>query len=153
MTDYRTLFDKENLGAWDLGGRECVVTIETVKPGEVGGHQGKKKERKPIITFKGKRKKFVCNVTNAATIAGLYGPHVEKWIGKRIVIYPTTTTFGRETVDCIRVRPVVPGASKPDTEDALDRDLNEAMRAKQDAAAGRTDELGSPDSYEDAPNG
>lgn len=138
MTDYRTMFDKENLGAWDLGGREVTVTIETVKPGTVGGHQGKKKDKKPIITFKGKRKKFVCNVTNASTIASLYGTHVEKWIGKRIVIYPTTTTFGRETVDCIRVKPIVPGGG-PDTTDPLDRDVDDAMRERQNDAAANSE--------------
>lgn len=133
MTDYRTFFDKENLGAWDLGGKERVVTIESVKAGEVGGHQGKKKDRKPIIRFVGKRKKFVCNVTNAATIASLYGPHVEKWVGQRIVIYPTTTTFGRETVDCIRVKPIKPGAG-PDTDDSLDHPVDEEAHERQNAA-------------------
>lgn len=133
MTDYRTMFDKENLGAWDLGGKDRVVTIEKVEAGTVGGHQGKKKDRKPIITFAGKRKKFVCNVTNAATIASLYGPHVEKWAGQRITIYPTTTTFGRETVDCIRIRPVKPGAG-PDTSDSLDHEVDPDMRGRQNAA-------------------
>lgn len=129
------MFDKENLGAWDLGGKPRVVTIEAVKPGEVGGHQGKKKDRKPIITFRGKRKKFVCNVTNAATIASLYGPHVEKWVGQQIIIYPTTTTFGRETVDCIRVKPQKPTKGAQDDADDLDREVDPEMRAAQNDAS------------------
>lgn len=134
MTDYRTLYDKENLGAWDLGGREVTVTIESVTPGTVGGQQGKKAARKPILTFKGKRKKFVCNVTNGTAIATLYGKHVEKWIGERITLYPTTTTFGRETVDCIRVRPEKPGKATKDTSDDLDRPVDPEMRAAQNEA-------------------
>ena len=60
--DYRTMFDKENLGAWDLAGKDRVVTIEHVKPGKVG--HGNKASKKPIISLVGKTKKFVCNITN-----------------------------------------------------------------------------------------
>lgn len=133
MTDYRSMFDKDAIGAWDLNGKDATVTIESVKPGTVGGHSGKKAAKKPIIRFKGKRKHLVCNVTNAATIASLYGNHVEKWVGQRITLYPTTTTFGRDTVDCVRIRPVKPGGA-PDTADSLDHDEDEEMRARQVAA-------------------
>lgn len=134
MTDYRMFYDKDSLGSWDLGGQDRVVTIETVKGGTVGGHQGTKKERKPILTFVGKRKRFICNITNAATIASLYGPHVEKWVGQRIVLYPTTTTFGRETRDCIRIRPVKPSAGQVDTPDDMDRPAEPADPGASEAA-------------------
>lgn len=122
MTDYRKYFDRDSFGSWDLDGKDRVVTIETVKAGKVGGQQGRKEDRKPIIFFKGKKKRFICNKTNADTIASLYGPHVEKWVGQRVILYPTTTTFGRETVDCIRVRNYKPGDDVPDTTDNLDRE-------------------------------
>lgn len=122
MTDYRKYFDRDSLGSWDLDGKDRVVTIETVKAGKVGGQQGRKEDRKPIIMFKGKKKRFICNATNAKIIASLYGNHVEKWVGQRIVLFPTETTFGRETVECIRVRPYKPGDNAPDTNDDLDRE-------------------------------
>jgi hypothetical protein len=114
MPDYRTFYDQEHLGAWDLSGN-ATVTISAVKAGEVGGHQGKKKDRKPILTFEGKSKTFVCNKTNAKTIAAMYGNDTSKWVGKRITLYPTTTPFGGEMKDCIRVRPIIPknGAREP----------------------------------------
>ena len=73
---------------------------------------GGKKAKKPIISFIGKEKKFVCNVTNAKAIATMYGNHVEKWAGKRIALYVSTTrdpSTGGD-IPCIRVRPQAPAA-------------------------------------------
>lgn len=109
MADYRTMFDKEHLGAWDLQGREVVVTIADVKAGQLVG-EGGKKAKKPIIRFEGKEKTFACNVTNAKAIAGMYGPDTTKWAGQRIAIYPTMTQFGGKEVECIRVKPQKPAA-------------------------------------------
>jgi hypothetical protein len=107
MTDYRTMYDKEHLGAWDLMGRDVTVTIEDVKPGQLVG-QGGKKAKKPILRFMGKEKTLACCVTNGRTIAGMYGNDVRAWVGKRITLYPTTTQFGGNEVECIRIRPTVP---------------------------------------------
>jgi hypothetical protein len=64
--------------------------------------------KKPVIVFAGKKKKFAVNKTNGKTIAGMYGTDVAAWKGKQVTLYPTTTRFGGETVECIRVRPAVP---------------------------------------------
>lgn len=109
MPDVRTMFDKQFLYAYDLLGKDWTVTIERVVGGEVTGDGGQK-TKKPILYFKGTKKGLVCNITNARTIAGLYGGSfkTEDWVGKRITLYPTTTTRGRDTVECIRIRPMVP---------------------------------------------
>jgi len=113
MTHYRQLYDRDYLGAWDLPeDRDVVVTIEQARGGELVGNGGKK-AKKPIISFVGKEKKFVCNVTNAKAIAGMYGNHVEKWAGKRIALYVSTTrdpSTGGD-IPCIRVRPQAPSPS------------------------------------------
>lgn len=114
MTHYRQLYDRDYLGAWDLPeDRDVVVTIERAAGGELTGNGGKK-AKKPIISFVGKEKKFVCNVTNAKAIATMYGNHVEKWAGKRISLYVSTTRdpSGGGDVPCIRVRPQVPASNK-----------------------------------------
>lgn len=117
MTHYRQLYDRDYLGAWDLPeNKDVVVTIEKAVGGELTGNGGKK-AKKPIISFVGKEKKFVCNVTNAKAIAGLYGNHVEKWAGKKIALYISTTrdpSTGGDT-PCIRVRPQAPAASSSPT--------------------------------------
>lgn len=114
MTHFRKFMDQELLGSWDLPeDKDVVVTIAKVIGGELTGLGGKK-SRKPVVTFVGKEKKMVFNVTNCKAVAGMYGNHVEKWEGKRIALYVSTTrdpSSGGD-VPCIRVRPQVP-ASKP----------------------------------------
>lgn len=105
--DYRTMLDKEHLGAWDFTGDTHVV-IERVEAGVVG--RDAKKQRKPILFFRGSKtgKGMVCNVTNCKTIAGIYGTDTRAWVGKAITVYPTKTQFGSEQVDCLRIRPTAP---------------------------------------------
>lgn len=106
--DYRRMYDdKEHLYAYDLDGREVTIQIEKVYAGELMGEKGRK-SKKPMVKFVGKDKKLALNKTNGKTIAQLYGKDTDNWAGKWITIYPTTTDFGGETVDCIRVRPQVP---------------------------------------------
>lgn len=112
MADVRSMFDKEFLYAFDLDGREVVVEIASVTKGEVVGTGGKK-AKKPVVRFKGKEKALALNITNVRTIGGIYGFKAADWVGKRITLYATTTNFGGQTVDCIRVRPTKPGAKAP----------------------------------------
>ena len=107
MTDYRAMFDRDYIKSFDLDGRDATVTIAKVVAGELVS-EGNKKSRAPILSFEGKDKRFVCNKTNGKIIAGMYGPKVAAWVGKRITLFPTTTKFGRDTVECIRVRPTIP---------------------------------------------
>ena len=109
MPDYRSLYDREYIGAWDLP-HDVTVTIERVEARKL---QNKTKTNtKPVIFFAGREKGFACNKTNGKTIAAMYGNDVEKWVGKRVTLYATTTTFGSDTVECIRVRPMVPKDGK-----------------------------------------
>lgn len=106
MADYRTMFDRDYIGAWDLPG-DVTVTISAVTAGELTG-QGGRKAKKPVIKFEGKDKALAANKTNCKTIAAMYGPETSAWVGKRITLYPTKTQMGGEEVDAIRVRPAVP---------------------------------------------
>ena len=106
--DVRKMYDKEFIYAYDLEGKDVTVTIASVKGGELTGTGGKK-TKKPVVYFEGTKKGLGLNITNARTIAGLYGSFdSEKWIGKKITLYPTQTQFGSQTMDCIRIRNVVP---------------------------------------------
>lgn len=112
MSDYRGMFDRDYIGAWDLKGRDVTVTIASVKAGELVGEKGRK-TKKPIIRFERTDKGFATNKTNCKIIAGLYGNDTRKWVGRKITIFATTTEFGGVTVECIRVRPQVPADVKP----------------------------------------
>lgn len=108
MPHYKRMYDdKEHIYAFDLDGRDVTLTIEKVFAGEVQGEKGRK-SKKPVIKFVGKDKKLAVNKTNGKTIAQLYGTDTDGWLGKAITLYPTTTDFGGDTVECIRVRPQRP---------------------------------------------
>lgn len=115
--DYRSMYDKEFLGAWDVAEREVTVTITKVEAGMLTGLGGRK-TKKPVIRMRNTEKGFALNSTNGKTIATLYGNLVEAWVGKKITLYKSTTRNpnGDGDVDCIRVRPAIPrgnGAAKP----------------------------------------
>jgi hypothetical protein len=107
---WRSLLDHEFLGAWDLAGKDGTakeatftigaMTIEMLRDPGTG-------EVKPMLCATPKERperKLVLKKTNAALIAAMYGERAEGWVGKKITIYPAKTQFGRDRVDCIRVR-------------------------------------------------
>ena len=119
MPHWKSLMDRDYLFAFDLNGRDVTVTIEKVTQGELVALGGRK-SKKPICYFAESKtgKPLALNSTNCKVIAALYGNDCDAWRGKRITIYPTTTQMAGETVECIRVRPVVPGEKgKPEPSD------------------------------------
>ena len=113
--DLRRMFDSNFLGNWDLLGQDVTVTIERIEGGVVEGEKGRK-DRAPLVHLKGWPKPWVLNKTNMKTILSLHGTlSAAKLRGKRVTLYATTCQGkGGGTVDCIRVRPVLPeGAGVP----------------------------------------
>lgn len=112
MADYRSLFDSQYIYAFDLAGRDQIVTIKEIKVGKLKNAQ-QKEERKPIAYFVESKsgRGLVLNKTNCRTIAALYGNDVDNWKGKRIALFPTQCDSFGKIADCIRVRPMVPRAS------------------------------------------
>lgn len=134
MPHFNEFFDSKHIGFWSLGGGDCIATITKVGRGTVGGQQGREPSKKAIITFREFEQPMACNKTNAKTIAKMYGADVREWVGKRVTLYPTTTRFGGEEVECIRVRPKRPtgeGQRQPN------RQVDPAGREKQNRAANR----------------
>ena len=118
-TDFRTLFDRDYIGAFDLQGRDVTVTITKVIGGELTAVGGRK-SRKPILYFAGKERGMICNKTNAKTVAALYGNFTEGWLDKRITLFVSQTrdpSTGGD-IECLRVRPQIPAvkttATAPD---------------------------------------
>lgn len=135
--DYRRMFDdKDHLYAYDLEGRERTLEIERVVAGELTGEKNRK-SKKPMISFIGERKKLAVNKTNGKIIAKLYGYDTDRWVGQLITLYPTTTEFGGETVDCIRVRPNRPEHGNSPRSDQR-RDRSGATRGR--GSAGKPDQ-------------
>jgi hypothetical protein len=116
VADYRTMFSTGFLRAIDLDGEARIFTIEKVEPGTVGEDDEEKDQ--PVITFKGIKKQFGCNRTNADFIAGMYGIDTTRWVNRQVTLYPTKTKFKGEMVACIRVEPTPPKGGKRAAADA-----------------------------------
>lgn len=111
MPDFRSMYDSNWIYAHDLKGRDVTVTIRETRVGKV--KNATKEERKPVLYFKESKdaRGLVLCKTNAKTVASLYGNETDNWTGKRVTLFPTTTTFGKDTVDCVRIRPAIPKAA------------------------------------------
>lgn len=106
------VYPSNYLTAADLGGKDAVVEIESTNAEELTLVGGRKDKKKLILGFVGKKKKLVCNVTNANTLEHLFGTRAEDLIGKRITLYGTKTRFQGQMVDCIRIRETLPAGAK-----------------------------------------
>lgn len=118
MPDYRSMYDRLYVAAWELNNKDVTVTISKVVGGDLIAEGGRKSKR-PIIHFVGKDKAMVINRTNGRTIAAMYGVKTEEWVGKRITLYVSMTRNpdGGGQIECIRVRPTPPqGKTAPEPE-------------------------------------
>ena len=149
--DYRKMYDSKLLRSFDLEdetGRKFdrVLVIKGCAAGELTS-EGNKKDKLPILTFDAEPKQLGLNKTNGKVLAGMYGKDVRQWVGKAITVYATTTKFGRDTVDCVRIRPTIPvgkpGKAPPSvelSEPALDIIARiEAARSEPELDATRDD--------------
>lgn len=97
------------LKAADLKGHKIRLTIDRAELVEF-----KDNTKKLGLFFVGKEKGLVLNKTNAQLIAEQHGGEIDGWKGAQINIYPTTTDFGGERVECIRVEQHIPQADPND---------------------------------------
>lgn len=92
---YLTAADFEDSG--DVTATIMSADIETIG-------QGQDKSQKIIIKLKGLDKAFVCNRTNANTIAKVTGSDdTDDWIGKRITLGAREVEFKGDMMMAIRV--------------------------------------------------
>ena len=105
------VFPSRYLKASDLQGKAYVVTIERAPYEPLKGLDGKEVQ-KIVLHFRNAEKTLPLNVTNFDAVCDATGcSDTEDWPGQRIELYPTKTTMGGKTTDCIRIRP--PSASRP----------------------------------------
>lgn len=114
-THWKKLVNLDYIGAYSLNGQDLTVEILKVEVRRVKG-EGGKEEDCTVASLKGE-KPFIINRTNAKTITKIYGsPFIEDWSGKKITLYPTTTKVAGETVECLRIRPIIPKSTTFDNE-------------------------------------
>lgn len=95
-------FPSNFLKADDLDGKNVTVEIEEVTMEEIG--QGREKENKIVLTFKGKTKKLIANKTNCNTIAKLVGSDdTDDWPGHKIILTSREVDYQGTPMLAIRV--------------------------------------------------
>jgi hypothetical protein len=93
-------FPSKYLKAADLPEGGKLFRIAKLEIHKIGPDQ----EEKYVLFFKGEPRQLVVNLTNWDAIAAFLDAESDNWVGKEVVLFATTTTFGSKTVDCIRVR-------------------------------------------------
>ena len=99
---YSELYPGRFLKADLLKGHKVTLTIKNVDVEDLVGETGKA-AAKVIVSFAERPLELVLPKTNGECLRRMFGNNPHSWIGKRVTFFPTTTKFGRDTVDCIRV--------------------------------------------------
>lgn len=109
--DIRAFYDSSVLRVWHLGGKQRTFKIEKVQ--RITTEFRNETKQRAVLTLIDRdgvvQLPLELNPTNRKTIQQLYGTKPSAWVGQFITLYPTTTEMAGATVDCIRVRPQVPG--------------------------------------------
>lgn len=100
--DYRKMFKSQWFTAAELDGKDLEVTIEKVTIESVKNQGGE--EECPTIHFKEHSKPLVLNKTNAKSIANKHGTDADEWVGKKVTLRESVTSFGGEEVPCVRIK-------------------------------------------------
>lgn len=98
---FSELYPGRFLHADILKGKKVTLTIKNVDIEVLEGE--KKKEPKAVVTFIERPLDLVFAKTNGHCLKRMFGSDPHTWLGKRITLFPSTTSFGRETVECIRI--------------------------------------------------
>lgn len=140
--DYRAYFDSSCFRVWHLSGKDRTFRIERVtrltsELASGGKREIKKQPKLELSDSKGQAVPLplLLNKTNAKTIAQMYGNNPSAWVGKLVTLFPSTTSVGGSEVDCIRVRPKVPGGKRKETTDETSREPGDDTSEVTDAAA------------------
>ncbi len=99
---YSEMYPGRFLKADMLKGKKVTVTIVKIMGEDLIGENNKAKPEW-VVKIKERPLELVLNKTNGYCLMRMFGSDPHTWMEKRITIYPTTTKFGRETLDCIRV--------------------------------------------------
>lgn len=109
--DIRAFYDSSVLRVWHLGGKPQTFKINKVQ--RITSEFRNETKQRAVLTLVDRdgvvQLPLELNPTNRKTIIQLYGTKPSAWVGQFITLYPTTTEMAGQTVDCIRVRPQVPG--------------------------------------------
>jgi hypothetical protein len=106
------LYPRRFFSADDFSPQGQIYTIGKITSEKVGTNQ----ETKNVVYFINCDKQWIMNITCFDLIADFLGGDTADWPGKKVQLFPTTTTLGGKPVACIRVkrpRPSAPAQATP----------------------------------------
>ena len=102
------MFPSKYLRAADIpAGREVPLTIQSLDMVAIEGED----ELKPCLYFRNAKKGLIMNKTNGLVLAEGFGDDTDRWPGRVVAVYATTTQFGGKLVPCVRLRIPAPPAA------------------------------------------
>lgn len=104
MTDYRIGFRGPYVTAVELEGRTPTLQIDRVQLEMVPAIEpGQPDRERWIVYFRGAKRGWVLNRTNAECLVAMFGADVSKWPGHEITLHTTKVRVGSKTELGIRV--------------------------------------------------
>lgn len=137
--DVALLFPSKYLKSAEFQGKDVTLTIAGIAIEDLADDRGGTKA-KGVVTFRETKKAWVLNRTNAECAKALFGRETDRWVGKRITLYPApfTDPFTGEVGTAIRVRGS-PDIEKDMTAEVhLPRKKPTRMHLKKTAAKGNS---------------
>lgn len=104
MRDYKLGFSGRFVEAADFGDAAPTVVVEAVNLEEIPDPETGVVRERWVIAFKGKKKPWVLNRTNAECLTAMFGRDVDGWIGKAVTLCSEQVRLGGKTVPGIRVK-------------------------------------------------
>jgi hypothetical protein len=84
--DWDELYPGRFIKAGDLKGKQVTLTISAVRVEELVGDKGP--QMKGIMSFDRTDKQLPLNKTNGICMKAMFGREVQKWVGKRVTLFP-----------------------------------------------------------------
>jgi len=107
-THWKKNFDYKYTGAYEmLPGETKTIKLTRLCKEEVMSSNGKK-QLCLVGYFEGQKKPMVINKTNCKIISKMYGPFIENWIGKSIIIYTEEGQAFGEITALLKVKHSIP---------------------------------------------
>jgi hypothetical protein len=80
-------------------------------------------------------RELVLNKTNRLALNVMFGKLTKDWSGKQVTLFVTQTRFGRDTVDCLRIRNTASRPATPDEDLSMDEEPAQASGGATSGAA------------------
>ncbi len=100
--DYRAMFKGDHIQAAEFAGKTPTLTVKGVSLVRMEDEKKGERER-GVVHFRETDRGWVINRTNAESMAAMFGPETDAWIGKRVKLQAVEVQFGKQRVPGIRV--------------------------------------------------